>query len=137
MKRLLLVDDEEGIRTVWKRFHDVVEPVFRGQCDLDVAGSLEQGLARMKETEYDAVIFDLKLPPLDAEQVITFIVENANVLPVISVLTGDEDINIRRRCILAGAADFWLKHDANTRPDLFFKSLYNEYLKRQFREPTS
>lgn len=141
LKNILLLDDEVSIHDIWKRFHDVAEPVFRGQLALDVAVNLEQGLKRMEEKKYDALIFDLTMPPLSQDEVIQFIQNNASHLPIISVLTGDEDIYVRRRCILAGAADFWLKNDAHQRPDLFFKSLYNEYLKRYVteseRHPTS
>lgn len=136
MNRVLLIDDEEGIRLVWKKFHDVTEPVFRGQLDLDVATTLEQGLEKMDKTEYDALILDLTLPPLTPTEVIEFIQNNSVRLPIISVLTGDEDIYVRRRCMLAGSADFWLKSDAHRCPDLFFKSLYNEYLKRYVRNAT-
>lgn len=130
MKRILLIDDEEGIRIVWRRFHDIAEPVFRGQLDMDVANDLNQGLAKMKVVEYDAIILDLKFLGEGADNTITFIVENHDHLPPIIVLTGDEDIFVRRRAMLAGASDFWTKNDAQERPDLFFKSIYNKYLGR-------
>lgn len=132
MRKILLVDDEEGIRIVWKKFHDVVDPVFRGQCDMDVANDLEQCLARMQGAEYDAIILDLSLKPRTSDEVISFIFENSAEFPPIIILTGDDDIFTRRRCMMAGAADFWLKSDANERPDLLFKSLYNQYLRRHY-----
>jgi len=91
---------------------------------------LEQGKARMKGTLYDAIILDLKFKGQGSEDTISFIAENASVLPPVIVLTGDTDIYVRRRCMLAGAADFWLKDDASSRPDLFFKAIYNRYLTR-------
>lgn len=130
MNRILLVDDEEGIRMVWKRFHDLAEPVFRGRLEMDVASDLEQGLAKIKATEYDVIILDLKFQGVGADQTISFIFERSHELPPIIVLTGDEDIYVRRRCITAGASDFWTKVDAQERPDLFFKAVYNCYLKR-------
>ncbi len=132
LNKILLIDDEKGIREIWKRFHDVAEPVFRGRLEMDVASDLAQGIERMKGTEYDALILDLVLPPLTQAEVISWIFENAKLpgIPIISVLTGDEDVYVRRRCIIGGAVDFWVKTDATDRPDLFFKSLYNEYLKR-------
>lgn len=130
MKRILLIEDQEGVRLVWKRFHDLAEPVFRGQLELQVANDLEQGRAKLKGDEYDAIILDLTLPPLASDEVITFIAEQHHALPPIYVLTGDDDIYVRRRCMMSGASGFWLKADAEERPDLFFKSLYNAYLKR-------
>jgi len=130
MKRILLIDDEEGIRIVWKRFHDLAEPVFRGQLEMHVASDLEQGLERLKSGEYDIVILDLELGDSPQLQTISYIFEHAEELPPVIVLTGDEDIYVRRRCMIAGAADFWIKGDATENPDLLFKSIYNEYLKR-------
>jgi len=136
MERILLVDDEEGIRIVWKRFHDVVEPVFRGRLEMDVASTLAQGLERIKETEYDALILDLIVPPMGANDMIQWIYDHADEVKIpIVVLTGDSDVYTRRRCIMAGASDFWLKTDAQERPDLFFKSLYNRYLSTYARQP--
>lgn len=130
MKRILLIDDEEGIRITFKRLHDIAEPVFKGQLEMDVAVDLEQAKLKIATTEYDAIIADLKFQGHGADATITWIVENHETLPPIVVLTGDEDIYIRRRCMIGGAADFWIKLDAAARPDLFFKSLYNRYLAR-------
>lgn len=130
MKRLLLIDDEDGIQEIWKRWHDVLEPTFQGECGLDTASDLETGLARLSGTKYDAVILDLSLPPKTPDEVISFIFERAAELPPIIVLTGDENVWTRRRCIMAGAAGFFTKHAANLVPNLFFKEIYNEYLKR-------
>lgn len=134
MRKLLLIDDEEGIRTVWKRFHDYAEPVFRGQLEMEVAGSLDQGLDKMLSTQYDAVLLDLTLPPMAKEDVIAWIKENHAKMPPIIVLTGAEDVAVRRQCMIAGAASFWTKLDAQEKPDLFFKSVYNRYLARYASE---
>lgn len=130
MKRILLIDDDEGIQIVWKRFHELTEPVFRGQLEMDIASNLEQALAKIQGGAYDAVIQDLTIPPNPQERGVEWLAENAAHLPPIIVLTGDSDIFLRRRCMMLGAADFWLKDDAQSRPDLFFKAIYNEYLKR-------
>lgn len=117
---------------IWKRFHDTAEPVFRGQLEMDVANDLEQGIAKMKNSKYDAIILDLKFQGKGADDTITFISEHSEDknMPPIIVLTGDEDIFVRRRAMLAGASGFWTKIDAQDRPDLFFKAVYNQYLKR-------
>lgn len=132
MKKLLLIDDEEGIRTVWKRFHDIAEPVFRGELEMDVASDLAQGIEKIQAEKpgYDAIVLDLKFKGAGSDDTITWIAGNANSLPPIIIMTGDPDIFVRRRCMMFGAADFWLKSDAAERPDLFFKAVYNQYLKR-------
>lgn len=130
MNRILLIDDEEGIRSLWKQFHDTAEPIFRGQLEMDVANDLEQGKEKIATVDYDVVIADLKFKGHGADITITWIVEEHDRLPPVVVLTGDEDIYIRRRCMIGGASDFWLKLDAAARPDLFFKAVYNQYLRR-------
>lgn len=128
MKRILLVDDDEGIRVTWKRFHDFVEPVFRGQLEMEVAHDLEMMREKMKHNKYDVIILDLKFAGHGAEDTMSFIAENVDKFPPIVVLTGDSDIWVRRRCMMLGASSFWLKQDAVERPDLFFKDVYNRYL---------
>lgn len=137
MNRVLLIDDEEGIRIVYKRFHDLVEPVFRGQLALDVANDLEQGVERIKGIKYDAIILDLKFQGQGSDNTISWIFENSGHLPPIIVLTGDTDIWTRRRCMMAGAASFWIKMDATQNTDLFFKDVFNCYLARLYAESKS
>lgn len=132
MKRILLIDDEEGIRIVWKKWHDVMEPTFRGQCEMDTAKSLKEAKEMMAKNEYDALILDLTMPPDGQDGIMSWIAETTpdpKVAPII-ILTGDEDIWVRRRCMLMGAAQFFTKSDAEKFPNLFFKVIYNEYLKR-------
>lgn len=128
MKKILLVDDDEGIRITWKKFHDYAEPVFRGQLDMDVASDLEAMKERMRHAKYDVIILDLKFVGHGAEDTMAFIAANVEAFPPIVVLTGDSDIWVRRRCMMLGASSFWLKLDAAERPDLFFKDVYNRYL---------
>lgn len=137
MEKILLIDDEEGIRDVWPRFHDYAEPVFRGRLGMDTASDLEHGVKRMKEATYDALILDLKFLGKGSDDTISWIFEHHKHLPPIIVLTGDEDIFVRGRCMMAGASDFWTKKDAQAHPDLFFKAIYNQYLKRFYVGPTT
>lgn len=135
MRRILLIEDDSGVRELWERFHGVMEPTFRGQCEMDLAIDLEQGKARIAGTKYDAIILDLTLPPLGKDEVLSWLFENTHELPPVIVLTGSEEVNIRMRSINAGAAQFFTKADAIQFPNLFFKILYNEYLKRIYAAP--
>lgn len=130
MRRILLIDDEEGIRMVWRKLHDVMEPTFRGQCELDTASSMEQAKQKLSTTVYDAVILDLGMAPEGQGAVMAWLANETGNLPPVIVLTGDEDIWVRRRCMMFGASQFFTKRDASEFPNLFFKVLYNEYLKR-------
>lgn len=130
MRRILLIDDDSGIQKVWQRFHDVTDRVFRAEFSLETANDLQQAEAMIAEKEYDAIIVDLTIPPNNSAFTESWIAERSEALPPLIVLTGDDDIYTRRRCMMLGASDFWLKDDAQERPDLFFKSLYNKYLSR-------
>jgi len=129
MNRILLVDDDSGIHELWRRFHDVMEPTFRGTCALDCASSLPEAISRMETTKYDAIILDLALPPMGPEEVTHWIANNAERLPPIIVITGNTDPMMRQRCIASGACHYFTKEDAQSFPHLFFKILYDEYLK--------
>lgn len=133
MKRLLLIDDENGIRVAWKTFHDITDRTYRGQCGLDTADTLREGEDMLAAEKYDAIILDLKLPPLTEEEVIQWIAKEHATLPVIMVFTGYEDPSLRDRCLAAGASGFFTKHDALSFPNLFFKEIYNEWFKRKSR----
>lgn len=125
MKKILLIDDEEGIRLCWKQFHDLNEKVYRGQLGMDTASSLATACEMMERQRYDAIILDHKMANENTEE---FIIEHKGKKPPIIILTGNEDIWLRRRLMIFGASDFWTKIDASERPDLFFKSIYNRYL---------
>lgn len=129
MKRILLIDDEAGIRETWSRLHGIMEPTFRGQCAMDTASDLAEGIQKVEQNHYDAIILDLHLPPIPSDGVVKFIESSHSKLPPIIVLTGDHNVWVRRQCIMAGAEDFWLKSDAMQFPNLFFKTVYNTYLR--------
>lgn len=130
MRRILLIDDEEGIRMAWGKWHDVQEETFRGQLSMETATSLIESEALIAKESFDVIILDLNLDIDGAEKSISWVANNHARLAPIVVLTGDEDIFIRRRCMMLGAAQFFTKTDAQAFPNLFFKILYNEYLKR-------
>lgn len=130
MRKILLVDDEDGIRTLWTRLHDTMDETFRGQCEMETAADLERAKYKLAHSTYDAVILDLSMPPEGRDGIISWLYSAAPALPPVVVLTGSDDIFVRRRCMMAGAANFITKNDAVAFPNLFFKMLYNEYLRR-------
>jgi DNA-binding response OmpR family regulator len=98
---------------------------------MDTASDLDKGIELIAQNEYDAIIIDYHLPPLDGNMLEKWIRDNYQSLPPIVVLTGDHDVWIRRRCLMSGAEDFWLKVDAGNTPNQFFKAVYNAYLRRK------
>lgn len=134
MTRILYADDSSEQHELWNRFHEQIEKAFQGQCGLDAAFSFAETLEKLASKEYDALILDLVIPPGGVDEGVKFIETHHAKLPIIA-LTGHEDIFIRRRCMIAGAADFWTKRDAQMVPDVFFKCLYNQYVKRYAAAP--
>ena len=85
---------------------------------LDVAGatmveaeSAEQGLALLGEESVDMVLVDLRMPGMDGLTAIRHIRargDDKGALPII-VVTADTAIDLRERCIAAGADDVIFK----------------------------
>lgn len=85
---------------------------------LDVAGatmveaeSAEQGLGLIDEQDFDMVLVDLRMPGMDGITAIQHIRGRADPkarVPVI-VVTADTAVNLRERCIAAGADEVLFK----------------------------
>ena len=85
---------------------------------LDVAGatmveaeSAEQGLALLGEESVDMVLVDLRMPGMDGLTAIRHIRargDDKGALPII-VVTADTAIDLRERCLAAGADDVIFK----------------------------
>jgi len=131
MKKLLLIDDDASVRELWKHWHDKMELTFRGKNPLETTTDLEKADALIAENEYDVIILDLGLPPGGYEETVKWIQRRSKEkdFPPIVVLTGNEDVMMRQKCIVAGAAHFFTKFDAQNFPNLFFKILYDVFLR--------
>ena len=76
-KRLLVVDDEEGLRFLYKEeFEDE-------GYDVALAASGEEALASLEESPADVVILDIKMPGMDGVEVLRRMKERWKDIPVI------------------------------------------------------
>lgn len=85
---------------------------------LDVAGAAmaeaeraEQGLARIEAEDFDVVLVDLRMPGMDGLEAIRRIRARGDAkgrVPVI-VITADTALDLRERCLAAGADDVLFK----------------------------
>jgi CheY-like chemotaxis protein len=85
---------------------------------LDVAGATmaeaelaEEGLARIDQQDFDVVLVDLRMPGMDGMEAIRLIRardDSKAELPII-VVTADTAIDLRERCLDAGADDVLFK----------------------------
>jgi DNA-binding response OmpR family regulator len=77
MKRILVVDDEEGIRQLYK------EELEDEGYEVELAERGEKALEKISKAKPDAIILDLKMPGMGGLEVLERIREQDKDLPVI------------------------------------------------------
>ena len=100
--RVLVVEDEQDLARTLARALE--EEDFA----VDLAEDGEDGLFKIKETTYDAVILDLMLPRMDGWQVLAAVREAGIRTPVL-ILTARDLIADRVRGLNLGADDYLIK----------------------------
>jgi DNA-binding response OmpR family regulator len=85
MKRILVFDDEENIRTLYKE--ELEDEEYR----VDVAANGEQGLAILSHSpdEFNLVMLDIRMPGINGLEVLSRIKEIRRDLPVLIVSAYD------------------------------------------------
>lgn len=82
MARILIIDDDETIRSVFKRF-------LSGKgYDVAVAADGRQGLRQIEESPVDLVITDIMMPETDGLEVVMAIRGKEVDVPVIAISGG-------------------------------------------------
>ncbi len=101
-RRLLYIDDDAGLcRVVQKEFE-------RGPYRVDTASSGAEGIAKAKDTEYDAVILDHHMPGQDGLETLEQLFAGGNPPPVIYV-TGESEGRVAVAALKAGATEYVIK----------------------------
>ncbi len=98
-ERILLVDDEAGIRTSLSRI--LVDEGYT----VETASSGEKGLERLRAGEYHLVFLDVWLPKKDGLEVLREIRAAGNEIPVV-MISGHASIDAAVRATKLGAFDF-------------------------------
>ncbi len=97
--KVLIVDDEV-------EFADVIAERMRGRgFDVDTANSGADGLERIKEKEYDAIVLDMSMPGLDGIETMRRMLAQDDTLQII-ILTGYGSVKKGVEAVKQGAADF-------------------------------
>src|SRR5471030_263315 len=98
MAKILIIDDESGIRTTLANIlHDEGHKTF-------LCGSGEEGLAQSAREEFDLIILDLWLPGIDGLSVLERL--RAVGAPPIVVISGHGNVDTAVRATRLGAYDF-------------------------------
>jgi DNA-binding response OmpR family regulator len=75
--RVLIVDDEEGIRLLYK------EELEEEGYEVEIACSGEEALKKLESGNLDMVLLDIKMPGMDGVEVLRKLKEKYKELPVI------------------------------------------------------
>lgn len=76
-EKVLVVDDEEGIRLLYK------EELEEEGLEVELASSGEEALKRLEKTRFDLMILDIKLPGMGGIEVLRTVKERWKGLPVV------------------------------------------------------
>jgi DNA-binding response OmpR family regulator len=100
--KLLLVDDEDGLRTLMR-------------SELEALGySVEEAdggtiaLEMVEKTTYDLIILDIRMPDLDGISVLKTL-RSTQIPSKIVMLTGVDELRLTRECLKLGANDYLTK----------------------------
>jgi DNA-binding response OmpR family regulator len=107
IRRVLVVDDDQGVRQV------IARALGAERIAVDQAGDGHEGLCRALLRHYEVVILDLQLPRLDGMSVLRRLRSARPGQPVI-MSSCKSDASTRRDCIQAGAHAFLAKPFALT-----------------------
>jgi two-component system response regulator AtoC len=102
MPILLLIEDEATLAKNVERYLE------RHGWDVEIAGSAEEGLARVASVQPDVVVLDFQLPGMDGLAALATIRERDPQARVV-MLTGHGSIKLAVDAMKAGAADFLSK----------------------------
>ena len=110
MSKILIVEDEDAIRRVLKKV--LLEE--NSKYNLDEAVNGDQAISLIKVNHYDLVLCDIKMPKKDGIDVLKFVNQYDNSIPVI-MISGHGDLKTAVKAMRLGAFDYIEKPpDLNT-----------------------
>ena len=77
MKKVLVVDDEENIRLLYR------EELEDEGYEVVVAGNAKEALEAFHSTDFDVITLDIKMPDMDGIELLRIIKEEKKEIPVI------------------------------------------------------
>ncbi len=101
-EKILIVDDEEILRLAMKSKLELADFV------VDIASDGEEALNKLKQTEFDVVLLDIKMPGMGGIEALKLFTELFPKTDVI-MLTGFADFSTTIECLKIGARDYLVK----------------------------
>ncbi|MBC7384287.1 MAG: sigma-54-dependent Fis family transcriptional regulator [Bacteroidia bacterium] len=102
MAKILIIDDEKSIRNTLR------EILEYESYQVDEAANGEEGLQKIENGEYDAVLCDVKMPKMDGMTVLTRAKEIDEDLPFV-MISGHGNVEMAVEATKKGAFDFIVK----------------------------
>jgi two-component system response regulator HydG len=101
--RILVVDDEEGMREV---VQDTLERL--GDVDVVTEGQSGRAVELVKDESFDLLITDIRMPGIDGVSLLRTARQNDPTLPVL-MITGFPTVETAVECLKLGAVDYLTK----------------------------
>jgi len=98
MLRILIADDEEGIR-------ESLNLILSENYDLIFAVDGQETLNRLTTEKFDLVLMDIKMPKMDGLEVMKRLKEQQISVPVL-VLTAYQSLELAKEAVKLGALDY-------------------------------
>lgn len=126
---IVICEDEPNFAGILKQFYEDIPKLFKEDTDLIVVQTLAMMERVISTNHISLIVLDLALPDSPQAKTIEWVVRLGKTSPAIMVMTGDERIEVRDKCLLAGAAGFALKQHIVASPNFFFAECYNLHLR--------
>ena len=130
MSKLLIIDDERGIRNTLR------EILADEGHEVDVAENGKQGLEMAQAKAYDLIFSDIKMPEMDGMELLSALKQGEEAVdtPVV-MISGHGDIETAVQALKTGAYDFLLKPlDLNRILITTKNALENKSLRQETRQ---
>ncbi len=98
MKRILVADDEEGIR-------ESLNLILSEHYDIVFAADGQETLEQLAKGGFDLALLDIKMPKVDGLEIMKRLSQQRVATPVI-VLSAYQSVELAREAIRLGAADY-------------------------------
>lgn len=100
-KRLLICDDEEGVR-------EALNLILGETYELDFASSGEEAIDKVRSNDYSALLLDIKMPIKNGLETLEEIRGISPELKVI-IITGYQSVEMATKAVQLGATDYIAK----------------------------
>ncbi|AYC28809.1 response regulator [Paenisporosarcina cavernae] len=102
MKKLLIVDDQQGIRLL-------LNEVFKREgYETFLASNGQEAFQIASEQKIDGVLLDMKIPGMDGIQILKRLVQQSPDLPVL-MMTAYGELDLIQEALSIGAAKYFTK----------------------------